>query len=152
VHYVDAMAGMHRIFQRDLCNLRVAAARAYVKTITEGLAPQSLSTANSLRLDVRVQGIGPTFRVILNLQNAGVKPVHLVSIVFAYPHHIYRIPDSLIKVPVLVPAIPYVLHVPVECIDPAGASDVIRVLVSGSKSCVPFISAAVNMPHSEVQY
>ena len=51
---------MHRIFQRDLCKLRLSTARAYVKMITDGQGPMSYSSGSALRLtaQVRVKGEG----------------------------------------------------------------------------------------------
>jgi len=41
---------MHRIFQRDLCKLRLTTARSYVKIISDGQGPISFSNSASLRL------------------------------------------------------------------------------------------------------
>jgi hypothetical protein len=43
----------------------------------------------------------------------------------------------------------YKIEVPVVCVDAAGGADVIKVFVATTSSCVPLISAAVNMPMSE---
>ena len=96
---------MHRIFQRDLCKLRLSTARAYVKIISDGHGPMSFSQGSSLRLTAQVhslphpnphphpnpnpsanpspnrnqvQGLGPRFKLKLNLQNTGSK---------AHPQH-----------------------------------------------------------------
>jgi hypothetical protein len=45
---------MHRIFQRDLCKLRLATARSFVKVITDGQGPLSTTGSTSLRLDAKV--------------------------------------------------------------------------------------------------
>jgi len=37
---------MHRVFQRDLCKLRLSTARAYVKIITDGQGPMSYSAGS----------------------------------------------------------------------------------------------------------
>eukprot|EP01048_Picozoa_sp_COSAG05_P019960 COSAG05_NODE_3271_length_2186_cov_459.916188_4_plen_309_part_00 len=59
---------MHRVFQRDLCKLRLATARAYVKVLTDGHGPLSYTAGSSLRLHPQVQGLGPTFRLKLDIQ------------------------------------------------------------------------------------
>ena len=53
----DQSTEMHRIFQRDLCKLRLSTARSYVKMISDGQGPVCYSAGVSLRLNARVQGI-----------------------------------------------------------------------------------------------
>lgn len=49
---------IHRAFQKDLCLLRLTAARAYVKTITDGRQGVSaVGAAVSLRLHAQCQGL-----------------------------------------------------------------------------------------------
>jgi Bardet-Biedl syndrome 1 protein len=59
----DQAVEMHRLFQRDLCKLRLATARAYVKVLTDGHGPLSYTAGSSLRLNPQVQGLGPIFRL-----------------------------------------------------------------------------------------
>ena len=59
--------------QRDLCKLRLNTARSYVKMISDGQGPVSFSSGVSLRLNARVQGIGPRFQIKIDLQNTGSK-------------------------------------------------------------------------------
>lgn len=54
-----AQAGeIHRAFQKDLCRLRLTAARAYVGTITDGRhGVSAVGGAASLRLHAQCQGL-----------------------------------------------------------------------------------------------
>ena len=67
---------IHRLFQRDLCSLRLEAAKAYVKVLTDsklgsargalnsGTAAGGISSntnAISVKLHVKVEGLGPKF-------------------------------------------------------------------------------------------
>ncbi len=71
---------MHRVFQRDLCRLRLTAARTYVKvrrrvkaciankscmvqTITDGGSSLATVSGANLRLNASVTGLGPRFKV-----------------------------------------------------------------------------------------
>ncbi len=99
----DHATEMHRIFQRDLCKLRLTTARAYVKIIKDGQGPVSYNAGASLRLNAQVQGIGPLFRLKLNLQNAGSKTVSEVPIALHYDHSLYRIKQSVLLIPLVVP-------------------------------------------------
>lgn len=44
----------------------------------------------------------------------------------------------------------YITQVPVQCVDPDGSADVIRILVCSETSCIPIISALLKMPVSEL--
>eukprot|EP01061_Rhynchopus_euleeides_P042261 TRINITY_DN73780_c0_g1_i1.p1 TRINITY_DN73780_c0_g1~~TRINITY_DN73780_c0_g1_i1.p1 ORF type:complete len:599 (+),score=209.43 TRINITY_DN73780_c0_g1_i1:256-2052(+) len=137
---------MHRVFQRDLCKLRLQTARAYVKILTDGQGPLSYTGGSSLRLTAHVQGLGPLFKIKLNIQNTGLKPLTAIPIVFTYNKSIYQMAKPHMMVPVLVPSLVYQHEVTVRCIDEAAGSDVIRVYVCSSSSSVPIITALVNMP------
>jgi Bardet-Biedl syndrome 1 protein len=83
----DQAVEMHRLFQRDLCKLRLATARAYVKVLTDGHGPLSYTAGSSLRLNPQVQGLGPIFR--LKVLNATPHTPHttlwrLLSYYFVY--------------------------------------------------------------------
>lgn len=70
---------MHRIFQRDLCKLRLTTARAFVKVATESQGPLSVSVGAAIRLLARVAGLGPVFRLKLQLTNSGSKGMCVVG-------------------------------------------------------------------------
>jgi len=137
---------MHRVFQRDLCKLRLATARAYVKVLTDGQGPLSYTSGSSLRLTAHVQGLGPLFKIKLNIQNTGTKPLMDIPLVFTFNHTIYRVARPSLTLPLLVPSLVYNYEVDVECIDEAAGADVIRVFVCHPHSAVPIITALVNMP------
>eukprot|EP00756_Hemistasia_phaeocysticola_P002698 Hpha_TRINITY_DN11831_c1_g1::TRINITY_DN11831_c1_g1_i1::g.2138::m.2138/K16746/BBS1; Bardet-Biedl syndrome 1 protein len=137
---------MHRVFQRDLCKLRLQTARAYVKILTDGQGPLSYTAGSSLRLTAHVQGLGPLFKVKLNIQNTGTKGLTSIPIVFTYNKAIYQMKKPSLTIPVLVPSLVYNYELSVRCVDEAAGSDVIRVYVCSSTSSVPIITALVNMP------
>lgn len=141
---------MHRIFQGDLCRIRLDAARAYVKIISEGSAPVSYNSQNSVRLNATVQGLGPHFRIHITIQNTGKVLLRDVPVSFVYNHYIYRLQQSLLVIPVLVSGVAYDLETDIYCIDPNGCSDEVKVFVVDEKSTIPLITAIVNMPISEV--
>ena len=143
---------MHRIFQRDLCKLRLSTARSFVKVITDGQGPLSSTGGTSLRLDAKVQGLGPLFTLRLSVKNTGLKALYDVPVSCSFNQAIYRLrggPEGsamLTLVPILVPGIEYAFEVMVECIDALGAADQIRVFICNNKSIVPAISA-IGQPH-----
>lgn len=46
---------MHRVFQRELCKLRLSTARAYVKMVTQGRGPSTVISGASLRCGAEVR-------------------------------------------------------------------------------------------------
>jgi Bardet-Biedl syndrome 1 protein len=102
---------MHRIFQRDLCKLRLSTARSYVKIITDGHGPVSYSSGASLRLNAQVQGLGPHFKIKLNIQNAGTKPMINVPLTCGYNHQLYKLSKALLRIPLVIPVFCFCLYV-----------------------------------------
>ena len=141
---------MHRAFQRDLCKLRLSTARAYVKMITDGQGPMSYSSGSALRLTAQVQGLGPKFKIKLNLQNTGSKAVSDLAVAVNFNALLYRVKSAIFAVPLLVPGLVHRIDAELECIDENGTADVVRVYVCPMASVVPILSAIVNMPQSEM--
>jgi len=148
-HGVD----MHRVFQRELCKLRLQTARAYVKILTDGRGQISYTVGSALRLTAHVQGLGPLFKIKLNIQNTGTKALSGLPIVFAYNRELYSMKQACIIVPLLVPTLIYNYEVPVECVDEGQqGADPIRVVVVSPSSNVPIITAIVNMPLADALF
>lgn len=143
----DQATEMHRLFQRDLCKLRLNTARAYVKIITDGAGPMSTSSSSQLRLNAAVLGLGPQFKLVLLVQNNGPRALTDLTLTLNYNPSVYEVVAGLHKLPLL---LPYKVEVPLRCVDEAGGSDAIKVFLGGPASCVPLISAIVAMPMSEV--
>jgi Bardet-Biedl syndrome 1 protein len=99
----DQATEMHRLFQRDLCKLRLNTARAYVKIITDGQGPMSYSSSAALRLNAAVIGLGPRFKLVLLVQNNGARSLSDIVVTFNYNPAIYRLPSGLFKLPLLLP-------------------------------------------------
>merc|ERR1712176_1169335 len=72
----DQAIDMHRTFQRDLCKLRLSTARAYVNLLGAGHGTMSSAGGHQMRLNAQVVGVGPQFKIIVRVQNAGANAVH----------------------------------------------------------------------------
>eukprot|EP01029_Cantina_marsupialis_P027873 TRINITY_DN774111_c0_g1_i1.p1 TRINITY_DN774111_c0_g1~~TRINITY_DN774111_c0_g1_i1.p1 ORF type:complete len:582 (+),score=125.00 TRINITY_DN774111_c0_g1_i1:159-1904(+) len=142
----DQATEMHRIFQRDLCKIRLQTARAYVKIITEGHVPMLSTQGAAIKLTAQVQGLGPQFKLALTVHNAGTSPLTDLPITFGYNHDLYAFPKSIVRVPILVPSVVYTFEVPVVCVDPAGGSDMVKIYVCHKSRPTPVLTAIVNMP------
>lgn len=140
---------MHRTFQRDLCKLRLSTARAYVNLLGAGHGPMSSMGGAQVRLNAQVAGMGPQFKVVVRVQNAGVHALYDVPLMVTINPALYRVPKPCSYLPILVPQQVYIVDVNVTCINENGGTDCVRIFLCSQQSNVPIISAIVNMPISE---
>merc|ERR1719471_1564606 len=140
---------MHRTFQRDLCKLRLSTARAYVNLIGAGQGPMSSSGGANVRLNAQVVGMGPQFKVVVRVQNAGNNAVYDIPLMCTTNPNLYRMPKPCFYLPILVPQQVYLVEIPVTCTNENGGTDCVRMFLCSQSSSVPIISAIVNMPISE---
>lgn len=141
---------MHRAFQMDLSRLRLAAAKAYVKALESSLTPMSSSLSEPLKMNAVVQGLGPSFKLTLNIQNtAACRPVMNLAIAFLYDESLYKMKKPYMKIPLLVPGLIYPIETLVECTSDKGISDIIKVFVLHEGKSSPLLTAHINMPVSE---
>ncbi|KAM7381008.1 hypothetical protein PAMA_012038 [Pampus argenteus] len=141
---------MHRAFQMDLSRLRLAAAKAYVKALESSLTPMSSSLTEPLKMNAVVQGLGPSFKLTLNVQNtAACRPVMNLAISFLYDESLYQMRSPFMRIPLLVPGLIYPVETFVECTSDKGISDIIKVFVLHEGRSVPLLTAHINMPVSE---
>lgn len=141
---------MHRAFQHDLYRLRLTTARAYVKALKTSQNPVSYCANDPLKLSAQVQGLGPSFRLYLELQNTSIdKPSINLFLTFHCDVRIYKVHKTYIPIPFLAPGLQYTFVTPVDCISEANVSDVIKVFVLKQGQNIPIITAVINMPASE---
>ncbi|XP_066893731.1 Bardet-Biedl syndrome 1 protein isoform X6 [Kogia breviceps] len=146
----EAGTAMHRTFQADLYLLRLRAARAYAQALESSLSPVSATAREPLKLHAVVQGLGPTFKLTLHLQNTSTaRPILGLLVCFLYNEGLYALPRAFFKVPLLVPGLNYPLETFVESLSDKGISDIIKVLVLREGQSAPLLSAHINMPVSE---
>lgn len=160
---------MHRAFQRDLCKLRLGAARAYLKVLGDGggggggagafRGSGSGSKSGrgggsgrggpvSVRLDAQVQGLGPLFKIFVKLVNAGNRTIRDVPIHLSCGA-MYALETTRIVAPALPPGLAFECDARVTCVDPGAGADVVKVFVCDEEQTVPVITAVVKMPLSE---
>ncbi|XP_072562418.1 Bardet-Biedl syndrome 1 protein [Paramormyrops kingsleyae] len=141
---------MHRAFQMDLIRLRLTAARAYAKALECSLTPVSASLTEPLKMNAVVQGLGPTFKLTLYIQNtAACKPAMGLAVCFLYDQTLYSMKTTFFKIPLLVPGLNYPFETFVECLSDRGISDIIKVFILREGISAPLLTAHINMPVSE---
>ncbi|XP_069036466.1 Bardet-Biedl syndrome 1 protein isoform X1 [Lepisosteus oculatus] len=146
----ESAVAMHRAFQKDLYRLRLASARAYVKALESSLTPMSSSLSEPLKMNAVVQGLGPSFKLTLNIQNtAACRPVMNLAVSFLYDESLYSMKSAFFKIPLLIPGLNYPIDTFVECLSDKGISDIIKVFVLHEGKSAPLLTAHINMPVSE---
>jgi Bardet-Biedl syndrome 1 protein len=146
---------MHRVFQKELCKMRLTTARAFVKILTDGQGPLSYTSGASVKLVVSVQGLGPLFKLKLQIQNTGVKPMAQIPVLFSYNQEIYTMKQSKLLIPVLLPNVQYEFFAEVSLVPQLATgedtgerpvADILKVFVCSDSSSIPLITAVVQMP------
>ena len=161
---------MYRTFQQDMYRLKLMTARSYVKALTDSLNPMTEAASGTLKLAAQVHGLGPVFRLRLQLQNNNEdKAVVNLFMTFYCDDNIYQIENNYIPVPYLVPGLTYSFDAKVRCISALNVADTIRVsvrplhphssypllvnllqvFVARESESVPILSAMISMPASE---
>ncbi|XP_076099954.1 BBSome complex member BBS1-like isoform X2 [Mytilus galloprovincialis] len=141
---------MHRTFQRDLYLLRLNTAREYAKSLENSMNPISSDPMEPLKLNATVQGIGPTFKLTVNLQNTSLNQASSnLIITFQYDEKLYVFKKAYLQVPMLVPGLNYAFDTFVECQSDKGISDNVKVFVLKEGKSIPIITGVISMPVSE---
>jgi Bardet-Biedl syndrome 1 protein len=142
---------MHRLFQKDLCKLRLKTAQSYISLLNEGHAPMAYAQGSKLRLNATTEGIGPLFKIKLEIQNLSRKTMVGTRVTLSYDTEIYKVLSNDYHYPMtLLPQINYTHEIMIQNVDENGAADLIRVFVYNNESSMPLITANLNMPLSEV--
>jgi len=141
---------MHRQFMHDLQRLRLNATKSYAESLMRSENPISDSVTEPLKLNVVVNGIGPIFKLNINVQNRSEsESVINMFISFNYDSSLYNIRRKFIQCPMLIPGVTYTFETLVDCLSEKGISDVIKVFVLKKDKSIPLITASISMPVSE---
>jgi hypothetical protein len=105
-----------------------------------------------LRLSCAVRGLGPRFKISLDLMQsvqAGAQPLFNVSVALVYAAAFYHMERPLLVLPIMLPGVHYFPQFDITCVDPLGAADTVRAVVCvGPGGGQPSISAQVAMQSS----
>ncbi|XP_060679492.1 Bardet-Biedl syndrome 1 protein [Hemiscyllium ocellatum] len=141
---------MHRAFQMDLYRLRLSAAREYARALEASMGPVSADLQEPLKMNAVVQGIGPVFKLTLNIQNtSATRPAINLHLSFLFDENLYSIKRAFFKVPMLVPGLTYPIVTFVQSLSDRGVSDTIKVFVLAMGHSAPILTAHIHMPVSE---
>lgn len=96
-----------------------------------------------------LQGLGPTFTLLLRLSNSGAAALRRIPIAFTYDTTLFRMSAPLAELSVVLPGSVGTLHASLESIDPEGRTGTVRAVVCNPSGGAPLISAHVSIPLSE---
>ena len=144
----DNAADMHRIFQRDLCRLRLSTARSYVRVLTDTKGAVAFTNAGAVRLSAEVRGLGPEYRIAVALSNTaqGQKPAEQHLLLVKFNPALYAVAHPVVPVPALLPGPVHKLEVRVRCIDRNGGAEPVQLCLCTRSSAVPALAALIDMP------
>ena len=90
---------MHQTFQKELYKFRIKTAKQFLDSLKTSSTPISTNPNEPLKLNAQVQGIGPTFKLILKVQNiSSTSPAINLYITFVYDEKIYKIENNYFQV------------------------------------------------------
>ena len=133
--------------------MRLKTAETYLGILKEGFAPMSYQQGgNSIRLIATYEGIGPIFKIKLEIVNLGKECMTDTHVVLNLNSDIYKLRNRNPKIPLLIPQLQYKIDVEVECVDPTGGNDMIKIFVFNKVSSLPLITANIQMPVCEQEF
>lgn len=146
---IDQCVDMHKLYQHELCRLKLYTTKQYVNLLTQQFG--TISNNNLIQLNCSIQGLGPLFRLKLGITNTSTTVLYNLCVTYTYNQQIYKLSESVHHMHVVTPGIESMISCDVQSIDTGGRSDNIRVYVveQGSTNTVPLLAAMINMPQSE---
>ncbi|CBH14550.1 hypothetical protein, conserved [Trypanosoma brucei gambiense DAL972] len=147
---------MHRLFQRDLTMLRLTTAKAYLSLLSDThkpavspkktAAPAVPMLGNSVRMITSVQGLGPVFRIRAKIQSISKGVLRDLSLVVSCSCTTYKISNSILCVPFLLPSTVSTCEVLVERLDDNAIDEGICLSVTSSHSLSTLAAVDVRLP------
>lgn len=104
----------------------------------------------NIRMNANVVGLGPNFKLKVELTNGGGAALSDLNLVVAYKPEVYKSERPVAKVPLLLPNVTQFYEVALLCVHPEGAADPVRIVLVNDMSSVPLYSGVVQMPMSEL--
>ena len=141
---------IHRQFTHDIYRMRFKTAQNYVEALQKHMTPISTSDDAPLKMAANVQGLGPVFRVTIEIMNTSTKtPIMGAYLLLVTNETLYLLDKTYINLPLLVPSLTYNVNVNVRCTSDQGIVDAVNVFVYVKGKTAPVLTANIDMPVSE---
>lgn len=141
----EGAVGMYKNFLKDLVSIKLRTAKTFVKI--ENSDGISKSSGFDIRMAAYVQGLGPNFSVVLEIENIGNELCGDVRLGYSYDPALFKVTTQKAYFPALVPKLKYRQNISLLSLQ--GASENIRVFLISHKSVLPIMSAFINIPPCE---
>lgn len=122
-----------------------------MQVLTDGSGPLSFASYAQVQLNAVLQGLGPAFKLVIEVKNTSSRPLEGLIIVLKYNELQYKTDRKIIHIPSLLPPLPYCYNVLAESLVPGNAAGELHVAVVHGSSVVPVLLALVKMPASEIE-
>lgn len=137
-------------FPHDVCSirrLRLETVRAYSKLVSTGHS-FSVTTGKSKKigLNVRIQGIGPNFLLLVEVTNQGNESAAGTRLTFKFNDEIYIVNPVQLNLPVLVPHMTFTHAINVTAMEAIRSGQIFTLLSDSENDGAPLVSAIVKMP------
>eukprot|EP00796_Vickermania_ingenoplastis_P006124 gene6124-4405_t len=152
-------AGMYRSFQYDLCHLRLQTARKYVEVFGGGsshIAAADVARAivgrpasGKARLHSTIQGLGPVFKIRLELEALDPQPLRNLLILITYDPLIYHMQTSLCVVPFIAPGHGHKCSFVIRVVEGEDGGEPVSVWLLREDSQDPLASLQIELPERE---
>lgn len=136
---------MYKGFLRDLISIKLRTAKAFAKI--ENTDSNSKSTGCNVRMSAYVQGLGPIFSIVLEVENIGKDICSDIRVGYSYDPSLFKVLTQKLYFPVLVPGLKYKQLISLQSLQ--GASENVRVFLITNKSVLPVMTAFINIPPCE---
>lgn len=118
------------MFQQDIYRLKLMTARSYVKAISSSMNPVSSNSGESLKLSAQVHGLGPTFRLVIELVNNGTRPQVNMFLAFDFDSKLYSLERTHIPIGFMSSGVTYQFDTLIKCISSLNVTDTVKVFVN----------------------
>lgn len=120
---------IHKTFEQELMRLKLTAYKTYAKAFKSSLNPISLKHFDSIKLSAKVIGLGPIFKILIELENNNDNSFLTdLLMLFGYDPKIYRMQLNVIRIGCLSPNLTYKFSNKVICINEMNVADSIKVI------------------------
>lgn len=136
---------MYKGFLKDLISIKLRTVKTFAKL--ENLESNSKTTGCNVRMSAYIQGLGPLFSIVLEVENIGTEISFDIRVGYSYDPTLFKVITNNAYFPALVPKLKYKLVISVQSLQ--GASENLRIFLITKASTLPVISAFINIPPCE---
>lgn len=138
----EKSSGTYNNYQKDALRLKILVDTNYLKLMDRGM----ISENKKVKIHADIEGLGPVFKVRLELTNQGQKPLTDLVLGLQFNKANYKVLDSIPEVKFLLPNVMMAATLKIRNISPLGSNEDIKVFISHKQETKPIAGAVINMP------